>query len=116
MPPPSLDQRQLVILVERWRRRQRPFERGRARAPWIVRRLFLAHERVGYAEEEHERTQPRKVGAERRDQVPAGESIGIVGNAPRHAGEPKEVLGEEDDVDPMKVSQKCSLPIVSEYI
>src|SRR5262249_56180022 len=109
MAPPSLDQRQLVILVERWWRRQRPFERGRARAPRIVRRPFLAHERMGYAEEEHQRPQPRKVGAERRDQVPAGESIGIVSNAPRHTGEPKEILGDQDDVDPNQTTPEIQL-------
>src|SRR5262249_39290608 len=109
MPPPSFDQRQLIVLMERWRRWQRPFERGRARAPGIVRRLFLAHEGVGHAEEEHQRAQPRKVGPERRDQVPARESIGIIGNAPRHAGEPQEMLREEDDVDPNESEPEMQL-------
>src|ERR1700745_1850242 len=85
--------------MERWRRWQRPFERGRARAPGIVRRFFLAHEGEGHAEEEHQRAQPGKIGTERRDEVPARESIGIVGNTPRHAGEPEEMLREEDDID-----------------
>src|SRR3954470_2878150 len=107
--PPSLDQRQLVVLVERRRRRQRPFERGGACPPWIVCRPLLAHERLGDAEEEHQRAKPRKVGSERGDQVPAGESVGIVGDAPRHAGEPEEVLREEDDVDADKGEPEVQL-------
>src|SRR5258707_727259 len=82
----------------RWRG-QRPFERGRARTPWIVCRLLLAHERVCYAEEEYQCAESREIRAERRDEVPAGESIGVVSDATRHAGEPKEMLGKEDNVD-----------------
>ena len=39
------------------------------------------------------------VGADRRDQVPAGEGIRIVDDAARHAGEAEEVLREEHEVD-----------------
>src|SRR5262245_56987694 len=105
----SLDQGQLVVLVERRRRRQRPFERRRARAPRIVRRLHLAHERVGDAEEEHQRAKPGKIGPERGNQVPAGERIGVIGDAPRHAGEPEEVLREEHDVDADKREPEMQL-------
>src|SRR5882672_7461414 len=49
---PSLDQRQYVELVERRRRRQRPFEGGRARSPRIVGRSFLADEGAHHSVEE----------------------------------------------------------------
>src|SRR5262245_41108528 len=62
----SLDQRQFVVLVERWWRRQRPFERGRACAPRIVAGFLLAHEGMGDAEEEHQGAESREIGAERR--------------------------------------------------
>src|ERR1700755_2526570 len=85
--------------MEWWRRRQRPFERGRARAPRIVCRLLLAHERMGHAEEEHQRPDARNIRADRGDQVPTGESVGIVGDAARHASEAEEVLRKENYVD-----------------
>src|SRR4029450_7295174 len=92
---PSLDQRQLVVLVERRRRGQRPFARRCARPPWMLRPLLLAHKCMGYTEKEHEGAESRKVRSERGDQVPAGESIGIVGNAARHAAEGEEGVGGE---------------------
>src|SRR3954471_4203426 len=44
----SLHLRQHFELVERRRRRQRPFQRGGAGAPRIVGSLFLAHERLNH--------------------------------------------------------------------
>ena len=41
----------------------------------------------------------RDVGADRGDEVPAGERVRIVDIAARHAGEAEEVLREEDEVD-----------------
>src|SRR5215813_11472613 len=94
----SLYQRQLVELVERRRRRQRPFERGRARAPRIVARPLLAHEGIRHAEEEHQRAECRDERSDRRYVVPAPERIRVVGDAARHAGKSEEVLREEYEV------------------
>src|SRR5947207_3653485 len=95
----ALDQRELVVLVERRRRRQRPFQGGGAHAPGIVGRLLLAHEGLDHAVEEHQRAEGRYIGAERGDEVPAGIGVRIVSDAPRHAGEAEEVLREERHVD-----------------
>ena len=97
-PTPSLDQRQHFELVERRRRGQRPFERGRARPPRIVGRAFLAPERNHHAVEEDHDADGRNVGAERGDHVPTVERIRIVNIAARHAGQAEEVLWEEHQV------------------
>src|SRR5437763_628594 len=69
--PSSLDPRQHVELMERRRRRQRPFERRRAGAPWIVGRALAAQEGLGHAEEEDQHAEARDVRADRRHDVPA---------------------------------------------
>src|SRR3974390_1141368 len=84
------DQRQLVVLVEGWWRRQRPFERGGAGAPWIIGSPLLAHEGLRQAEKEHQQTDKRQIRAERGHQVPVGKCVGIIGNAARHARKPEE--------------------------
>src|SRR5262245_65853478 len=61
-----LDTRQYVELMERRRRRQGPFQRGRAGTPRIVRRPLLAHEGMDEADEEDDQADERDVGAERR--------------------------------------------------
>src|ERR1051326_8226726 len=76
----SLDPWQLVELVERRRRRQRPFQRGRPRTPRIVGRLLLAGEGRAHPDEEEQQAQRRDVGANRRYVVPAGEGVRIVGD------------------------------------
>src|SRR5271166_1068811 len=95
----SPDPRQRLELVEWWWRRQRPFEGGGSCPPRIVPRPLLAHEGERQAVEEYQRADRRNVRADRGDEVPPGECIGIVGDAPRHPGEPKEVLREEHQVD-----------------
>src|ERR1700737_4179670 len=76
---PSLsDERQLVVLVEGRRRRQRPFERGGAGTPRIVCGLFFTHECMGYTEEEDQRPNARHIRAERRNQIPAGKRVRII--------------------------------------
>src|SRR5215218_9522244 len=57
----SLDARQHVELVERRRRRQGPFQRGRARAPWIIGRSLLAQEGVNKADEEDDQAEERDI-------------------------------------------------------
>ena len=56
-------------------------------------------ERVEHAVEEDQRAEAGDVGADRGDEVPAGEGVRIVDVAARHAGEAEEVLREEDQVD-----------------
>src|ERR1700743_3589670 len=86
-----LHPRQRFELVERRRRGQRPFQRGGAGAPRIVGSLALAHERFDHAVDEDQHAKAEDVGADRGDQVPAGERIGIVDIAARHAGEAEEM-------------------------
>src|SRR5437763_8774613 len=100
--------------MERRRGWQRPFKRGGARAPRSVGRPFLAHERMGDAEEEHERAKSGNIGAERRYQVPAGESVGVIGDAARHASETEEMLREEDDIHTDEREPEVQLPMGSE--
>src|SRR5437763_1319062 len=50
-------------------------------------------------EDEAQRRGVRNERADRRHHVPAGKRIGVVRDAPRHAGEPEEVLREEGQVD-----------------
>ena len=71
---------------------------------------------LGDAEQEHQHAGERDVGADRRDHVPAGERVRIVGIAARHAGEAKEVLREEGQVGADELSQKCSLAVASLYM
>ena len=61
---PLLHARQHFELVERRRRRQRPFQRGGAHTPGIVGRLLLAGESVDHAVDEDQDTKTRNVGAE----------------------------------------------------
>ncbi len=95
--------------MERRRRRQRPLECGRAGTPRIVPCPLLADEGLEDAEEEDQRAQSRDVGADRRDEVPAGERVGVIGDAARHPREPEEVLREEDDVDADEGDPKVQL-------
>src|SRR5665647_3528035 len=91
--------RQGFELMERRRRRQRPFQSGRAHAPRIVAGDALLHEGFRHAEQEHQHAEAGDVGAVGRDLVPAVERFRIVDRTARHAGEAEEVLREEDDVD-----------------
>src|SRR5712671_141561 len=74
----SLDQRQYVELVERRGRRQGPFEGGRARSPWIVRRSLLADEGAHHSVEEDQHADAGDIRSERGHHVPAMVGIGIV--------------------------------------
>src|SRR5580704_2821953 len=85
--------------MERRRRRQRPFQRGGARPPWIGGGALLAHEGVDDADEEHQSAQAGDVGANRRDEIPTGERIRIIGEPAWHAGKTEEVLREEGYID-----------------
>ena len=74
----SLDQRQLVELVERWRGGQGPFERGCARTPGIGGRRRFAHERKNHERKNHigegdGHAGREHVGAQRRNEVPVAE-------------------------------------------
>src|SRR6516162_5361245 len=110
----SANERQGFELVERRRRGQSPFERGCALAPGIARRCLLAHKRTDHCIEEDQQAEREDVGAYRGHVIPTREGIRIVGDAPRHSGQSEEVLREEDELAPMKASQKCSLPRKSE--
>src|SRR5947209_5719351 len=81
----SLHSWQHFELMERRRRRQRPFQCGGAGAPRIVGGAFLAHERLNQAVDKDQHAEAGNVGAERRYQIPAGERVGIVDIAARHA-------------------------------
>src|SRR5690349_14885214 len=95
----SLDPRQRLELVERRRRRQGPFQRRGALAPRIVGCPLLAHEDGDVVRiEEPDDAGEEDVGAEGGDGVPAGEAVGIVDIAARHAGQAQKVLREEDQV------------------
>ena len=59
----------------------------------------LRDEGLEHAVEEDQHADAGDVGADRRDLVPAGEGIGIVDVAARHALQAEEVLREEDQVD-----------------
>ncbi len=85
--------------MERRRRGQLPFKRGRPFAPWIGGGRALAAESFRERDEEDDQPHGRDVGTDRRDEIPAGESVGIVGGAARHSRQPQEVLGEEDEID-----------------
>src|ERR1700722_16889347 len=85
-----LHARQHFELAERRRRRQRPFQRGGARPPWIGAGRLLAREGVDQAPEEDQDAEAGDVGADRGHQIPAREGIGIVDIAARHAGETEE--------------------------
>src|ERR1700737_2286823 len=111
----SPDHRQLTVLVE-WRRRwQRPFQGCCSGAPGVVAGSLLARESMGHSEEEHQRAKSGEIRPQGGDQVPIGESVGVIDDPPRHAGEAEKCCGKKTILTPMKVIQKCSFPIVSEY-
>src|ERR1700758_2090516 len=87
----SFDQRKDLILVERRGRRQRPFERRCTRPPRVVASLFFAHERPRHSEKENEHAEGRNIRADRRDEVPPSESVGIIDDAARHARKSEKV-------------------------
>jgi hypothetical protein len=85
---------------------QRPFQRGRA-APHGLWPPLLAPEGTS-TQEEHAPPKPR-VGAERRDQVPAGEGVGLSTMRRGMPARPRKCCGKKHRLTPMNVSQKCSL-------
>ena len=85
--------------VVRRRRRQRPLERVRA-VPRPGRGLFaLAAGALHHRIQEQELRRPEPEGADRREHVPVGELLRVVGNAARHPGETQEVHREERHVE-----------------
>src|SRR4029079_10122573 len=94
----SVDARPRLVAVAGPRRWQRPFERGGAHSPGIGWSMHPTRKRLGDAVQEHEQTGERDVRAERGDEVPTCERIGIVGDAARHAGETEKVHREEGEV------------------
>src|SRR6266545_7521760 len=90
--------RQGLELMEWRRRRQRPFQRGRARAPGILAGPPLAREGENHVHEEHQHADGEQIGADRRDEIPVPERVRIVGDPPWHARKPQKVLWEEDRV------------------
>src|SRR5258707_353901 len=88
---PLFDPRQSLPLVEWRRRRQSPFERGGADTPRIAGGLPFTEEGIRHRIEEHQYASRRNVSAAGRDEVPAGECVGIVGITTLHAGHAEEV-------------------------
>src|SRR5438105_3700292 len=93
------DHRDFFVAVEGWRRGDRPFQRRRALAPVIRADPPPEGKGVEYDEDEEQRRGIGDEGADRRDEVPAPEGVGVFGDASRHAGQPKEMLWEEGQVD-----------------
>jgi hypothetical protein len=58
----------------------------------------LARKSVGKAKEKHEQACEGNVRADGGHKVPAGKGLRVVGDPARHAGEPKEVHGEEGNI------------------
>src|SRR5580704_15783175 len=81
----SPDHRQLAVLMEWRRRRQRPFQGRGSGAPGIVAGSLLARESMGHSEEEHQRAKSGEIRPQGGDQVPIGESVGVIDDPPRHA-------------------------------
>src|SRR5437764_12811695 len=69
------DHRDFLVAVERRRRRQRPFERRRSLAPVIGADPFPEREGVEHDEYEEQRRGIGNEGADRRDEIPAGERV-----------------------------------------
>src|SRR6516225_5601987 len=93
------DQRQALILMERRRGRQRPFQRRRAHTPRVSGSFGLSTEGISNANEKYDQAQGGDVGPDRRDVVPVGKSVGIIRNPSRHSRQTEEMLGEEREVD-----------------
>src|SRR5271165_4809937 len=73
------DLRQFLKRVE-WRRRgDRPFQRRGTLAPVIVGKVLLRGEGAEHHIQEHQKGDPADIGPNRRDIVPAGERLRIVG-------------------------------------
>src|SRR4029077_9879602 len=88
----------LVGMECRWRR-QRPLQRRGADAPRIVGRFDLGDEvGIEHGQHEQERARGGNVGTDRGPPIPVGKGIGIVGVAPRHAGQPEEMLREKEHI------------------
>ncbi len=92
------DARQLGEGVVRRRGADGPFQRRRTLAPVVVGNLHLGGEDAIADIQEHQRADAGDVGADRGDEVPAGEGVRIVGVAARHAGQAEEMLREEGQV------------------
>src|SRR6185437_2446998 len=60
---------------------------------------LLAHKRKRHAVKEHKHAKARNVRADRGNEIPTGECIGVVDIAARHARHAEEMLREEGDVD-----------------
>ena len=96
---PQVSDRQLVVAVERRRRRHAPFERRRAFAPVIGSDPPPGEQGVEHDEDEEQGRGVGDVGTDRLDEVPAGEGVGIIRDPPRHAGRPEKMHREEGQVD-----------------
>src|SRR5690348_12639160 len=93
------DNRHLPKTMERRRRRYGPFQAGCPIAPWIGAYAPTRQQGVERDEDEKHRRSKRDVAANGRDEVPAGESLGIVRDAPRHARKSQKVHRKKCQVD-----------------
>ena len=76
-----------------------PFQWRRAAAPGIASRALLADQCVSHPDQEDQEADARDICPDRRDEIPSGECIGIVGVAARHSRQTEEVHREERHVD-----------------
>src|SRR5690349_8058284 len=86
--------------MERRRRRYGPLQGGCPFAPWISAYALTRQQGVERDKDEKYRRGKRNVAANRGDEVPAGESLRIVRDAPRHASKSQKMHREECQVDP----------------
>src|ERR1700733_16296155 len=91
----SANARQFRVGVERWRRGHGPLQGRGALAPVIVRYVLFRGEGVVENVQKHQQRNATDIGADRRDEVPAGEGRRIVRIAAWHARQAEEVLREE---------------------
>src|SRR5262245_27917288 len=102
---------QPLVGVECRRRGQRPLQRRGADAPRIVGRFDLGDEvGIKHGQYEQERTRGGDVGTDRGPPIPIGKGVGIVGVAPRHAGQPEEMLREKKHVGADEGEPEVQLP------
>src|SRR5690606_18338559 len=75
-----------------------PFQRLGTLSPRIGLRYAFARKRLRNENEKQHQSGGRDVGADGGNEVPAGEGVGVVGIAARHAGETEKMLREEHQV------------------
>src|SRR5437764_36355 len=93
------DTRQLRKAMEGRRRGYQPLQGCSSLTPRIGPNPLAGQQRVEGDEDKKHRRGKSDVAADRGDEVPAGESLRIVTDAPRHAGKPQEMHREECQVD-----------------